>query len=1288
MGNPVTQLMAKARTALAIAFGVALFAPLAANAQQPKGAAHSAYVAEFLKQRRGSPFNLNAAAPNVLLAVNQFQCAVRNNGDTCADLNNSPINPGGFWPVGTPNAYMFNSGINLAGRIPANSPGNPWAGDTVAAFFFDAAGTKPHGTPLTDIYNSLDPEDVANWPVPGSLAEFPFVSGIITDTSVFSNVLVGRKAASQQDSYFVIWDGDPALNNGREHPMGILVEQRTMAWNYPTGNEATIYFVYKVTNVTNSARFQQLNETRFFAGRNELPDAGWKIDSIYLAYDTDPDVTNVAGDNFGTAILPLNLMTAYSGDFVANEFDYRPDIFFPPFFTNAPGLIGIKYLRSPINPVTRQEVGLTMFSAHTNGGAFPDPANAMQLFRYLKGDVQPGLGDRNCTFPDAMARKLCYLPPARSDVRLFAASGPFSLEPGQSVTIVTAMYAAATVNTPQITRGVDNVPGVPSQHPGCGGDPIRAIEVAAGWLGATCPADAAAPVSQYTVRAIPGSLVGKGLAAQSVFDAKFLLPSAPVAPNFALIPGDNQVAVFWQPSPTETAGDPFFEAASDPDPTNPLRDPNFRRFDVEGYRIYKGTKPSELRLIAQFDKAGTSIIDYTCVTAADFVQGDACSGQHIVPLSGPVVQYPIGGVVRLQDGSTLVVKADTAASAAIAAGNAQALGDTGVPFAYIDTDVRNGFRYFYRVTAFDVNSLRSGPTSLESSSEIKNTTPQRSAATLSTPQLRFSMTGTDNVPLNPAAPQPTIDAQTGVFSGKAPPTNTLEAFFQPLVERVLPKFRMEATIDSVLPLSSGSSPDPCVFGHSTGDACWKAFMTFNVDGRISRSEQVGWTPIWSGQDAAQTEFPLGSALVRADSLVTANFGLAAGSLNLNAVVEGVFPEHIRLTASEGHHNRRAVQTGGGCTGTGSAACLGRIHGGSRWFAGATETVADPARFGRVGQLPNVDSILGTIHHTPLGPGVTQAAPSTSLQCFAYAVGNMGRAADVQFTWGANGFSQVRDLTHNVPVLFKANPQASWGFMNTDANGNGFIDWNDFNYLETVAQTADALGFCSPAGGASSYSTRIARLEQTPRLQPVSASLATTPARTGSGFGLYINGERYIFQITAGTGASALPGTGTSWTLRTYAGTVFTTGTATNASLDPANYSFTPFGLRSPMIPGLKVIFQADSASTLVAGSEDLKRVHAVPDPYYGASLFDVAPASQKQLQFVNVPGGATLRIYSLSGVLVDVLNHTDISGGGQLNWDLRNRSGQFVGSGVYFFHVSLPDGRTHVGRFTIINSGS
>ncbi len=52
--------------------------------------------------------------------------------------------------------------------------------------------------------------------------------------------------------------------------------------------------------------------------------------------------------------------------------------------------------------------------------------------------------------------------------------------------------------------------------------------------------------------------------AQAVFNNGFLLPFAPDAPNFFLVPGNNQVTVLWRPSNSETAGDPFFAVASQP----------------------------------------------------------------------------------------------------------------------------------------------------------------------------------------------------------------------------------------------------------------------------------------------------------------------------------------------------------------------------------------------------------------------------------------------------------------------------------------------------------------------------------------------------------------------------------------------------------------------------------------------------------------------------------------------------------------------------------------------------
>ena len=70
---------------------------------------------------------------------------------------------------------------------------------------------------------------------------------------------------------------------------------------------------------------------------------------------------------------------------------------------------------------------------------------------------------------------------------------------------------------------------------------------------------------------------------------------------------------------------------------------------------------------------------------------------------------------------------------------------------------------------------------------------------------------------------------------------------------------------------------------------------------------------------------------------------------------------------------------------------------------------------------------------------------------------------------------------------------------------------------------------------------------------------------------------------------------------------------------------------------------------------------------------------------MNLPPQAIIRIYSVSGVLVNVITHDDPGLGGEATWNLRNRNNQFVASGVYFYHVETPQGHTKVGRFTVVN---
>jgi len=99
-------------------------------------------------------------------------------------------------------------------------------------------------------------------------------------------------------------------------------------------------------------------------------------------------------------------------------------------------------------------------------------------------------------------------------------------------------------------------------------------------------------------------------------------------------------------------------------------------------------------------------------------------------------------------------------------------------------------------------------------------------------------------------------------------------------------------------------------------------------------------------------------------------------------------------------------------------------------------------------------------------------------------------------------------------------------------------------------------------------------------------------------------------------------------------------------------------------------------------ADDISNVHPVPDPFYITSGFDRSPVDAR-IEFVNLPQKAIIRIYSSSGVLVDLLEHDSDQFGGSESWDVRNRNNQVVASGVYFYHIEANDQR-RVGRMTIV----
>lgn len=1297
------------------------------------------------------------ADPYAILQGNEFQCIIVNWGNICNNVFNSPLGGGGFWPTGTPNQYLFSTGMQIAGLVGPD--GGPWAGDTAAAFFFDPRGTQSSGTSLTNVYDATEPDDLAEWPAEARIA----------DDDLFRPSDIGRAAISDQDTWTRYWEGDPSRLAGRPHPLGIEVAQRSLQWNYPSGAESVIYFIFDIANVSAEDDFQSLNEAEFFAGEDGLPNEGYTLAELYVALTADMDVTTSAGENFSTAILPLDLSLSYHGGFDAPDFTYRPELHYPPFFVRAPGIVGTKFLRTP-QAADGTDVGISFWTetSHASSGGFRDPVGAEELWRYLSGNIEAVPGETTCNIapeiagstPAASRRSACWTSDEARDSRYTMATGPFELPAGDTQTIAIAYVVAPTLETlPDGTpTGIvasssdpnANPPGAPSFHPGfpsargCTDETtvdctdvdatndVRPIERAAGWVSydgaapATALESPAQKLDQFAVETATHSLLDRALVAQLIFDAKFLRPTPPEPPTFHLVPGTNEVTVVFEPSATDEIGDPYFELASDP--SSPLYNPNYRQFDVQGYEIWRGVSADDLELLAVFRYPDRLFVDTTCElvrpgedignpAGPGYAIGEDCPDDYerterFFPSfnNGVPGGRPGRGVVRAATGALAVV--DSLGAFPLSEWDG-VRGFDATQFMYRDTTLVNNFTYFYAVTALDLNSPASGPPVQRSERIVKSVLPRRDAPNLVNAELVVALTGDDGVPLEvPSFHDVDVDEETGIFPRAFPPTDAYGQMLVRYVPRLMPEFSVVLTIDSVVPrhtgnpagsqefaptatgfCEDGASPDENRVASPFG-ACWDMFLSLERDGAVSSTIATGYAPWWSQfGETGVFVVPVHDTEIAYDARALDAFGIPSGSARV--VTSMLSGAAIANTAAEGAQNRR----------------FDHFHGGARWFdgssaAGARNTIADPSKFRRVGHLTGVDTVFAPIAYTPSRPGDTGAWQDGFVQfekqCFSRAMAFLDRAADLVFRWEAGGRVSVRDVTHNVDLSFSPRAGPTWGFLTTDANGNGVIDWHDFNYIDgalPIVRQVDG-GDCNGAGGGpfdAGASAMPVSLQQTAARQATSTAgmddvvdleAGAVLPQTGSGFGLYVNGHRFIFEL------ASLPAPGTEWTLRTYRGTLRTCCGDDADAEDPTDYSFVrnpgddfgptsaPFP-RPGLVPGLRLRYELN-ASGLATTFPALDEIHTVPDPYLLYSAYD-GGGTDKELLFVNLPPRATVRIYSLGGILVDVVDHDDPTGGGRAPWNLRNRGGQLVASGVYFWHVVTPGGEETVGKFTIVN---
>ena len=99
--------------------------------------------------------------------------------------------------------------------------------------------------------------------------------------------------------------------------------------------------------------------------------------------------------------------------------------------------------------------------------------------------------------------------------------------------------------------------------------------------------------------------------------------------------------------------------------------------------------------------------------------------------------------------------------------------------------------------------------------------------------------------------------------------------------------------------------------------------------------------------------------------------------------------------------------------------------------------------------------------------------------------------------------------------------------------------------------------------------------------------------------------------------------------------------------------------------------------------------YVVPNPYVAAASFEpqryaVSGRGERRIEFRNLPQNCIIRIFTITGELVQTLKHDGSITKGYIPWNLRTRDNLEVAPGLYIYHVESKELGSHIGKFAII----
>ena len=1130
---------------------------------------------------------------------------------------------GGFW-IATTNQYIFSSGPNVGATIPAT-------GDTVVAiggpFSQFPEGEGAVGIPGLDVYwTSADPADAEAFPEVCTVDDFR--------VNQFPSLAPfrGEPFPGFADETVCIAVSDvtgPPCGICAGTRVGVDIVETLFAFGVPAVQD----FIF--------VGFRIFNRTEFIDASTAptQPAGPYDLENTIVSVAIDPDIGDSGDDQI--AFLPdVQTMVFWDSDFTE------------PQFQGIPGFGGITYLKTPVDPVTQEEVGLREFTVFTNGPPRPDPTSKEEWYQLMTGDVNEAV-----------------LNVSPQDVRGMASSGAFTLPQGGFVEIYAAYFFA-------------NVSGSPPAQ-------LLAEAYKNQQTGEIDPDanDAAALDGFKTVQ----------LTAQAVFDAGFIVPTAPPKPDIELIPGEGQVTIIWNADPVESVN-PFSKVARDPfarladgsedpaappvldaegnpltlDPeqvvfvpsrdqggttgfvsaaeaglsgrtvTNPAFDADFTVQDFQGFNVYRSRTGllGDAELIAQFDLVDALASGTFCTSAtAVFDQDDG----------------EFEGVVCTSQ-QALSIGSNTGLTFAVV--------DRGGPFPNPGSGpgLINGIPVFYTVTSFGVNTGQSpvdlpvqeafdvlvpsaAPLLLEAGlAPMVSATPRSDASSFAAGNVGDTelLDGAGNV-IEPSGDIP-IGADS-ILTGPIPAARDFDLQVELIQPTAIPAdFEVRVVIDSA-PVSPGFAhgngcgaddrADHCVFGLDG--------PFHEVPGGDGRARQV-WFHVEDGSG----------------NVLDSPGGPAVGVAMTQFIPFGL-PGTVAFTSPP-------------------VAILSPIDP----SLGTALTVTFSSSVGDRGGQCSLNEIC--VLTTPGGSG----APPASVADFAFSRGLYGqyRNADIELTWGNQGgalsLSSVRDVSNGVDVEFTDGfGTEGWGFAKATglapeeaALAAGLPTTADGKFLFPEPYCGGLPADCTFYGFLTPFTQEAPVWTDLPfdpavfeKLEPFRGIYAAIPLHQPGALAetaalVSVGGQQgtrlYIAGHWLDVVFNTLPAEGETWLVRL-----------------PNLQANTP----RPPVPG-QALRASITGGTNELADADLSAIRVVPNPFIAANEITRGNGLQRIL-FTNLPPQATIRIYTISGNLVRVLEHAD--GSGTEAWDVRTRFDLLVASGNYYFHVTTPDGRTHLGRFAVVN---